>query len=341
MTLAVNLHKRKLLSSLIFLILGITLFWFVYRDFNFKELSKALKNLKFGWIIVSVGFGMLSHYIRALRWGMLINAMGQKPRNVNLFLSVIILYFTNLIIPRGGEVTRCAIVSKYEQVPFVKLVGTVFVERITDLFAFMLIFLIILLFQFRFFETVMNYPGFQLDFSSFHIKLMPVLLIASLITIMVLAMVKFRIFNKVYAKLKQLKGEFIEGISVIIHLKTKVKYIVYTFIIFLLWLLMLYVVFFAYTPTNKLSFIAAVLTYVFGTLAYLLPIQAGIGTWHFIVINCLFFYGIDKESGMIFALIAHTFTNLIFLILGPVAMAFLPIVNNKSPKAQKINSQIA
>jgi glycosyltransferase 2 family protein len=91
---------------------------------------------------------------------------------------------------------------------------------------------------------------------------------------------------------------------------------------------MLYAVFFAYPPTNKLSFYVAVLTYTFGNLAYLLPIQAGIGAWHFIVINCLFFFGIDKESGMIFALIAHTFTNLIFLIFGPIAMALLPLLSN-------------
>jgi hypothetical protein len=93
--------------------------------------------------------------------------------------------------------------------------------------------------------------------------------------------------------------------------------------------------FFAYPPTDRLSFMAAVLTYTFGTLAYLLPIQAGIGTWHFIVINCLFFYGIDKESGMIFALIAHSFTTLIFLILGPIALALLPLVNNAISKKQE------
>jgi hypothetical protein len=211
----------------------------------------------------------------------------------------------------------------------VKLAGTVFVERITDLFAFFLILLVLVVWQFNFFETVMNYPGFQIDLSSFHLKLLPVLLTIIIISILVFALIRFKILNKVILKLKQLKSEFIEGISVILHIKEKVKYIVYTFVIFLLWLLMLYAVFFAYPPTEKLSFMVAVLTYTFGTLAYLLPIQAGIGTWHFIVINCLFFYGIDKESGMIFALIAHTFTNLIFLVFGPIALALLPVVNSK------------
>ena len=322
------MHKKKIIFSIIFFILGVILFWYVYRNFNFDELKNALHNVRFGWIIVSIMFGLVSQFIRALRWRMLINTMGYKPIISNLFLSVIILYFTNLIIPRGGEVSRCLVISKYEKIPFVKLVGTVFVERITDLFAFLLILFVLVICQFGFFKTVLSYPGFKINYSSHHFKIFPVLLIFILITILVSSMIKFKIFNKIYLKLKKLKGEFIEGISVIMHMKKKINYIVYTFVIFLLWLLMLYVVFFAYPPTEKLSFIVALLTYALGTLAYLLPIQAGIGAWHFIVINCLFFYGIDKESGMIFALVAHTFTSLIYLIFGPIAMALLPVLNN-------------
>lgn len=333
-------QRKKILSSLVFLIIGISLFWLVYRHFDFNELSKALKNIKFGWIILSIGFGLFSHFIRALRWGMLINTMGYKPGIVNLFLSILILYFTNLIIPRGGEVSRCAVITKYEKVPFVKLIGTVFIERITDLLAFFLILFCLLFFQFRFFKTVMNYPGFQLDFSSYHLKFLPVLVVVILISTMIIIMVRFRIFKKLYAKLKQLKGEFTEGISVILHLKQKAMFVFYSFFIFFLWLMMLYSVFFAYPPTNKLSFMVAALTYSFATLAYLLPIQAGIGTWHFIVINCLFFYGIDKESGMIFALIAHTFTNLIFLIIGPIAIGVITLFNRKEYKEQVINPMV-
>ena len=322
------MHKKKIIFSIIFFILGVILFWYVYRNFNFDELKNALHNVRFGWIIVSIMFGLVSQFIRALRWRMLISTMGYKPIISNLFLSVIILYFTNLIIPRGGEVSRCLVISKYEKIPFVKLVGTVFVERITDLFAFFLILFVLVICQFGFFKTVLSYPGFKINYSYHHFKIFPVLLIFILITILVYSMIKFKIFNKIYLKLKKLKGEFIEGISVIMHMKKKINYIVYTFVIFLLWLLMLYVVFFAYPPTEKLSFIVALLTYALGTLAYLLPIQAGIGAWHFIVINCLFFYGIDKESGMIFALVAHTFTSLIYLIFGPIAMALLPVLNN-------------
>ena len=322
------MFRKKVLTSIVFFIIGVTFFWFVYRDFNFNDLFNSLKDIKFGWIIISIILGLLSHFVRALRWKMLIKTMDYKSLTSNLFLSVIVLYFTNLIIPRGGEVSRCSVIAKYDKVPFVKLIGTVFVERITDLSAFFIILFILVIWQFNFFKTILSYPGFKLDFPSFHLKLVPVLLILILTVILVFLITRFKIFQRISLRLKHLKEEFIEGTSVILHLKEIIKYIVYTFVIFGLWLLMLYAVFFAYPPTNKLSFVVAVLTYTFGTLAYLLPIQAGIGTWHFIVINCLFFYGIDKESGMIFALIAHTFTSLIFLVFGPIALALLPLLNN-------------
>ncbi len=328
-----NMQNKKILSSSIFFLIGIALFWFVYRNFNFSEFVNALKKVRFEWVIISIGLGLLSHFVRALRWKMLIKPLGFTPGTTNLFLSVIILYFTNLIIPRGGEISRCLVITKYEKVPFVKLVGAVFLERITDLFAFLLIFLVLIVWQFNFFKTVMSYAGIKLNFSALYLKLFPFLIISICPVILVFVLIKFRILDRIFLNLKRIKGEFIEGIEVIKHLQEKIKYFLSTFIILALWFLMLDVMFFAYPPTDKLSFIAAILTYTFGTFAYLLPIQAGIGTWHFIVINCLLFYGIDKESGMIFALIAHTFTNLIFLVLGPIALALLPLVNNKISKS--------
>jgi Flp pilus assembly protein TadB len=47
------------------------------------------------------------------------------------------------------------------------------------------------------------------------------------------------------------------------------------------------------------------------------------------VIKSLFLYGISLESGKIFALVAHTSTNLIYLIFGLAAFLLLPVLNRK------------
>jgi uncharacterized protein (TIRG00374 family) len=258
--------------------------------------------------------------------------MNYDAGKMNLFLSVIVLYFTNLIIPRGGEITRCAVISRHENIPVAKLVGTVFIERLSDFFAFVFIFVLLVILQFDFFKTIFNYPGFRVDLSSFQDKWMIVLFTVVVISSVAFLLLRLKIFNKIKLKTKKLFREFVEGLSVILHLRRRVIFILYTFLIYFLWLIMLYALFLAFHPTEGLTLLSAVLTYTIGMLAFLLPIQAGIGAWHFIIINCLFFYGIDKETGMMFALIAHTFTTLIFLIFGPIALALLPLVNIKKNK---------
>jgi glycosyltransferase 2 family protein len=321
------MDRRRIITSIFFFFIGVALFWIVYRDFNTKQFLDSLDAIRFKWILAAIGFGLLSHLIRAIRWKMLIEIMGYKPTTGNLFLSVIILYFTNLALPRGGEISRCAVITRYEKIPFIKLAGTVFIERLTDMVAFFLILLILIVWQFSFFKTLINYPEFELNLSLSGLNVSVVIIGVILAGALAFSIIKLKIFNKLKMKLRKFKGEFLEGIRVIKHLKNRMQYIVYTLLIFILWVLMLFVVFFAYPPTDHLSFVVAVLTFTCGTLAYLLPIQAGIGAWHFIVINCLFLYGIDKESGMIFALVAHTFTNLIFVIFGPIALGLLPLIN--------------
>ena len=61
----------------------------------------------------------------------------------------------------------------------------------------------------------------------------------------------------------------------------------------------------------------------------LAPVQGGIGPWHFMVYETLFIYGIDKTEGKVFALIAHTTTNLSMMIFGLAALLILPMINRK------------
>ncbi|MBN2348692.1 MAG: flippase-like domain-containing protein, partial [Bacteroidales bacterium] len=325
--------RKKLLQALLFFVIGILLFWYVYRGVNLDQIKVVLTELKYSWILLSVTFGLLSQVVRTLRWKMLLDSMNYSSRKINLFLAVLILYFTNLIIPRGGEVARCGVVTRYEKIPFTKLLGTVFVERLTDLVAFFIIFVIFVFWQLGFVkELIDKTPELGFNFSSLSQKLILIAIVLLGSGILYFFLKRLGLFRKIATKLNSIKQNFLEGIATVKKLKHPGLYIVYSLVIFLFWLLMLYVVFFAYPPTAHLTFKIAIITYIVGTLAFLLPIQAGIGAWHFLVIQCLFLFGLDKESGMMFALVAHTFTNLIYLIFGTIAFIVLPLVNNQKEK---------
>src|SRR6056297_2876537 len=133
------MRGKKLFRILLFLVVGILIFIYIYKDLQFTKIEDALNNLDYKWIVLSGIFGLLSHFIRALRWNLLIEPLSHKPGLTNTYLAVLVLYLFNILIPRGGEVARCTVISRYEKISFSSLFGTVVSERLADLMTFFLI----------------------------------------------------------------------------------------------------------------------------------------------------------------------------------------------------------
>jgi glycosyltransferase 2 family protein len=323
-------NLKKAVKYILFLLIGILVFWWAYRDVNLKELGKSLKSINYFWIVVSVLLSVLSQVSRAYRWNMLIKPMGYKPKVSNIFLSTLVLYFTNLLLPRAGEVARCTVLSRYEKIPFSKLVGTVIVERFADLMFMMFLAVIIFALNVPILKQFfLNHPEFGQNI----IKLLTLsniilgLIILALIIILFLVLKPVRKGGKLHNILSKLKSNFKEGVKSVSLLENKWYFIGHTVFIFLMWLLMLYAVFLAFKPTSHLSPLVGAFTFLMGGLAMLMPVQGGIGPWHFMVIESLFLFGIDRFDGQVFALVAHTSTNLIYLLFGAIAMIMFPMVN--------------
>lgn len=141
---------KQVIKFFAFLLVTVFLFWLVYRDQNFDDLMKVLRDdVDYTWIWVAIVFGLLSHVSRSLRWQMLTKSMGYRISFMNSFMGVMIGYFANMAIPRMGEFTRCGVVSKYENVPFSKLLGTVVTERVFDMIMLLLLTLVVVVSQFK------------------------------------------------------------------------------------------------------------------------------------------------------------------------------------------------
>jgi uncharacterized protein (TIRG00374 family) len=322
---------KNIAKYLIFLAIGAFLFWWVYRDLDIKNLKKGLLETNYFWIVVSLLLGLLSHYSRAIRWKMLIKPLGYNPKVGNIFLSVLVMYMVNLFVPRAGEVARCTILAKYEKIPASKLVGTMIVERIADTLTMLMLAVIIFIINLsvlqKFFDV---HPEFGQNIFNL-LTLTNIILVVIVIILIFVIVLLFRPDRngKLYAFIKKIKTNLKEGVKSILKLENKWYFIGHTLFIFLMWLLMLYSVFLAYPPTNHLTIWVGMFTFLMGGLAMLMPVQGGIGPWHFMVMESLFLYGIDKTDGKIFALIAHSATNLIYLVLGLIAMFLFTALNKK------------
>lgn len=334
---AVNISKY-----LLFLAIGIFIFWWIYKDLPIDELKNAFKNINYFWIVVSLILGLFAQISRAIRWNMLIRPLGYNPKFYNTFLSVLILYFINLLAPRAGEVARCTVLSRYEKIPFTKLVGTVFVERMADIVTLFILAVLIITTQLGIFVKFFNaHPDMKAKLVTLLSFRNVIIGISGLVILIVLYIITRKYFikkgkedrNTLFTKLKHIKYDIIEGIRSILKLENKWYFIGHTLFIFVMWLFMLYVIFLAYEPTKHLSIWTGMITFLMGGLAMIAPVQGGIGPWHFMVYETLFIYGIDKAQGKIFALIAHTSTNIMYyLFFGMIAFILLPVLNSKRAK---------
>src|SRR5204862_6924816 len=100
------------------------------------------------WLIIPV-FAILftSHLIRALRWKLLIGSLGYHAKTSNAFFSVMIGYLTNQAVPRLGEIAKCTMLARYENIPADKLIGTIILERVIDAITLLIVFGITLVIQ--------------------------------------------------------------------------------------------------------------------------------------------------------------------------------------------------
>ncbi|HYK57133.1 MAG TPA: lysylphosphatidylglycerol synthase transmembrane domain-containing protein [Flavisolibacter sp.] len=145
--------KKSILTILqytFFLGLGILFVWLSIKNINgsqWEQIKDALRRAKHWLIIPVIGFLLLSHYSRALRWKILMEPMGYRPSTFNTFAAVMIGYLVNAGVPRLGEVVKCTLLSRYEKVRADRLVGTIVMERAVDLVSLIIIFILALIFQ--------------------------------------------------------------------------------------------------------------------------------------------------------------------------------------------------
>ncbi|NDB54165.1 MAG: UPF0104 family protein, partial [Chitinophagaceae bacterium] len=120
---------------LAFLSIGILFAWLSLRNLNednWNQLKRSIQEARL-WLVGPVCILLLvSHYLRGLRWKLLIDPLGHKVNPTNSFLTVLLGYLVNLGVPRLGEFMRCTVLARYENVSVEKLVGTVILERLFD-----------------------------------------------------------------------------------------------------------------------------------------------------------------------------------------------------------------
>jgi glycosyltransferase 2 family protein len=339
---ATTLKSRILtfLKFVFFLGLGIFVIWLSLKDLTATERSKILESFKIAdyyWVVIAILLGVLSHFLRSLRWRILLEPLGYKPSVKNTFFAVMIGYFANMAFPRLGEVTRCGVLAKYEKIPFQKSFGTVVTERALDMVMFFLLFLLTFLTQIGTIASYLKnnvYPNLNNKLT--HYLSNPVVIFAA-IAVVLLVLILFLVFrrriikSKLYHKIIKIILGFWEGLKSLTQIKQPFLFVLYTFSIWTLYFFMLYLCFFTLPESSSLGFGAGLSALVLGSIGIMVT-PGGIGLYPVIIQETLFLYHITNTTGLALGWIAWTAQTVMILAVGGLSLILLSF--NKTANEQ-------
>jgi uncharacterized protein (TIRG00374 family) len=328
-----NKKLSTILQYSFFLGLGIFLAWWSVKDLtadNRSQIKEALKTAKY-WLLIPV-FVILfsSHFIRALRWRLLIQSLGYKPSKTNAFFAVLIGYLTNQAVPRLGEVIKCTMLSRYEKIPADKLIGTIILERIIDAITLLIIFGITLVIQPDIYsqltEAIFNSKK---DPAHTTISSYLVLLIVLGIIIIVIAIWMIRKkknFKDLGALFIRIGQRIWEGISAIKHLKKRKLFIVFTIVLWALYLSGGYLGFMALKETNSYGIREAFTVLSAGSVG-MIATPGGIGAYAYLLKQTMIVYGLNKGVALAFGWILWLAQTAVIVIGGLISFVAMPYYN--------------
>ncbi len=333
--------KKKIftvLKYLLFLGIGFFLTWWQMskmtplQKIQFRE---SLQNAHYTYLIPVFILTVLGHISRAVRWKILIEPMGYKPKTSNTFYAVMCGYLANTFLPRAGEILRCTLLSRYEKIPVTKLFGTILIERVLDLFSYALLIVITFVIQI---ETVSDFIKTKIIQITKYRHAVPAWLIALIIFILVTLVffiVKWifrRYRNHPYIiKVKGLHIGLKEGFSTILHLKKRKKFLAHTLFIWACYLFEVYIGFSALSATSSLGIAAAFSVLSLATLAMIVS-PGGLGAFPIAVQQVLLIYNVDNIS---FGWLMWGVTTGIILVVGIICFGLLIYENKKNNEKKR------
>ena len=308
---------KKALKVILPLILGGFLVWYSLSKISIKTLLHYFEEANYWWIVLGLFFGILSHLSRAYRWKFLLEPLGYKPDFGNSILAVLVGYLVNLALPRAGEVSRAAVMTNYENIPFEKGFGTIVAERIADVIMMLSIITITLFLQFDFIYNLLtkNFDPIRIG------------VILGLLAFGFYLLTRYvkKSQSGIGLKIKTFISGLVEGVTSIFKMKRKWEFIFHTVFIWVMYVLMFWATIPAISDLS-VPFGGILIGFIAGGFS-IAATNGGIGLYPIAVAGALALFGVAEEPATAFGWIMWTAQTAMIIVFGGLAFLFLPIYN--------------
>ena len=325
-----NKSTRKALQYVVFFLLGGYLLYSVFTnpDINLSKVWEEISKIQWLWVGVSLFVGLLAHISRAIRWKLLLDAAGFKPKLLNIYNAKMSGYFTNTAIPRAGEFVRCGLVKKSDNIPFTTAFGTATVERLVDIITLFTLIFVAFFTQYELISEFFNENIFAPIKEKATTK--NLIIIGGIIVLIIYMLSKSEkkiekaVENKGKGSLEDIVDDIWNGLGSITKLKKIPHFIFHSLAIWVGYYLINYFIFIAFDLPQLTTIAAGLGVLVVGSVSKMLPTQAhGAGTYHAFVSSFLLIYDVDINLAVAVATVIHGSQFLFYVIGGGISYVWI------------------
>jgi uncharacterized protein (TIRG00374 family) len=308
-------HNIKLGLGIVIAILFMLL---AVRKADFTQMWLSFKTANYCYLLPAVAALFFSHFLRALRWRYLLDAIRRLDIN-SLFSSLIIGYMANIFMPAHlGEILRAYVLSRKRKISATSTFATIVMERIIDVFT-LLALMVLAIFIHPFPAWVKNsgYIMFAGTVGLFVFLIFLKKLSAQTLVILGIALRPFpRRFQR---KAQDVLERFISGV---VPLKNWTDYSAVSLLSVAIWACYGFIFYFSlhafdFVGTFRLPWSTSLILLVVTTIAIIIPSSPGyVGTYHYLCQISLAMFGVSAGPALSFATVVHGINFLPVLILG-------------------------
>ena len=316
------------------------LVYFSFRNVNWKDFGAALRECRWGYVVLSMALGAAAFWLRALRWRMQLLPLDASTARVTTWNACNICTVTNYVLPRAGEFVRCGYVVRHSGrdgqgkrlVTFDKALGTVVADRVWDglsLIAVFLLLLAVLSGRFGSFFTDTLFPGLAGKVRLWWILALGAVLAGGFVFLCWRLRGREGFWGRIWG---WIRGIY-DGLVSCLHMRRGWLFILYTVLIWgLYWLLSACILWAlqgldpasvspelasALGKIDTLGMADALLLMFAGAVSSLIPVPGGFGAFHgAVALTLSSVYGIPFGAGLIFATLSHESQVLTGILCG-------------------------
>jgi len=301
---------------------GVFCIYFSFRNINFSDFTQYFFKINYTWVALGIVLGALSHISRSYRWKFLINPLGYKLGLINSVLAVFSAYLINYTIPRAGDLARATMISKYENIPLEKTLGTIVAERAIDVICIIVLICIGLIIEFHRVSDKLISLTQDTEIS---------LIIIYLGAFILLLFILNRILKKsmYYKFITNFLTGVTEGLTVIFKMKKRNLFIFHSIFIWLMYILMFWATSKAFVELHEVTFFQLIISFTLAALSIMFS-NGGIGIYPLAVEESLGWYGVQSTAGLAFGWVSWLSQTMMVVIFGGLSLFVLPFINRNN-----------